>query len=117
MKKTTYPKISFYDFWHIINDSNPPEQGLIYLENLIAEGNSDYFEEGSEDHPDSEKVSDFLRSGKLYDYLKEKLKGNFGISVYVGYILIFPDSGNKYYYIGKEPILASPEFRNRLLAI
>jgi hypothetical protein len=115
MEKTTYPKISFYDFWHIINNNNP-EQGLIYLENLIAEGNSDYFEEGSEDHPDSPKVSDFLRSGKLYDYLKEKFNSDFCISVFSLAIIVKPDNSSKYYYIGKEPILASPEFRNRLLS-
>jgi hypothetical protein len=89
---------------------------MIYLENLIAEGHSNYFARGSEDHPDSEKVSDFLTAGKLCEYLKEKLNGGFGISVYRGYILVKPDNRDKWYYIGNEPIKAADMFRNRLLS-
>ena len=112
---TKYPKISYYDFWHIIAN-NSPEVGIIYLENLIAEGTSDYFEEGSEDHPDSEKISDFLRSGIIYEYVKNKLKSDFWISVYIGCILLKPDNDSKYYYIGNEPIKAADMFKNRLLS-
>ena len=114
--KTTYPKISYRDFWHIINGSITPEQGMIYLENLIAEGNSNYFARGSEDHPDSEKVSDFLTTGKLCEYLKKKLNGGFDMSVYRGYILIKPHNSSKFYYIGNEPTKAADMFRNRLLS-
>jgi len=113
--KTTYPKISYRDFWHIIAN-NPPEQGLIYLENLIAEGHSNYFARGSEDFPDSEKVSDFLTTGKLCEYLKQKFNGGYDMAIYRGYISIKPHNISKFYYIGNEPIKAADMFRNRLLS-
>ena len=110
--QTKYPTISQKKFAEIIAN-NPIDTGLIYLENLIAEGNNNYFADGG-------KVTDFLTSGKICEYLKAKFNGGYSLNIQVGYIIVKPNNSSKQYYIGNEPQpKINPEAQNyqRLLML